>query len=327
MNLYNIGIIGLGGIAEKYAESLEVIPNANLYAVGSRSIKKAEKFREKYDADKAYGSYKELLEDDHVDLVYVATPMSSHYNDMLNALENNKHILCEKSFTLNANEAINIFKTAKEKNLFVMEALWSRFNPTLLEIKDLIDKGVIGKIIKIDAEFSIGKEFDPKSRLYSKELGGGSLLDVGIYPITFTDMMIGLKYTNIKSSATLAPTEVDQNNNIELTYKNLSASLTSGLDKVGLNFGYIYGTEGYIKVSNFWESQYAKIIKNDKVVKIINNPFLMNGLEYETIHVLKCLDNLLTESIVMPLSKTIEIMSFMDTLRKEWGVVYYPEKK
>ena len=160
LKIYNIGIIGLGAIAQAYAKSLTVIPNANRYGVGARSIAKANKFKRKFDADVAYGSYKELFEDKLVDIVYIATPMSSHYKDMINALESNKHILCEKSFTLNANEAKHIFEIAKRKNLFVMEALWSRFNPTLLEVRELIYEGLIGKITKVDLEFSIDNPYD-----------------------------------------------------------------------------------------------------------------------------------------------------------------------
>ncbi len=325
MKIYNIGIIGLGAIAHAYAKSLVAVPNANLYAVGSRSTDKANKFKRTFDADVAYGSYKELFEDKLVDIVYIATPMSSHYKDMINALESNKHILCEKSFTLNANEAKHIFEIAKRKNLFVMEALWSRFNPTLLEVRELIDEGLIGKITKVDLEFSIDKPYDETSRLYNKELGGGALLDVGIYPITFTDMMIGLNYKTIKSSAELAPTKVDQSNKIELDFEKLSATLTSGFDKQGLNFGYIYGTTGYMLINDFWANQYAVVIKDKKIVKVISNPFLVNGLEYQTIHVLECLDKSLVESNIMPPSKTIEIMTFMDSLRKAWGITYLTE--
>ncbi len=327
MKTYNIGIIGLGWISNEFATAMSVVENANLYAVASRNIKKANSFQEKFDAVKAYGSYQELFEDDSVDIVYIGTPMSSHYKNMLDALEHGKHVLCEKSFTLNAKEAKHIKEIAIKKKLFVMEALWTRFNPTMNEILRSIEEGIIGEVESIEVEFSIYRDFDPESRIFSNQLGGGALLDVGIYPITFMDLIMGIKDAEVSSTSKLCETGVDIQDTVSMTKGSVKAELYFGVNRAGENLGIINGTNGTIKVKDFWATQYAEVIQDNQTVDTIELPFACNGLEYQLNHMLERINDGFTESDIMPLSKTIEVMTFMDTLRKEWNVEFITETK
>ncbi|HEY1406056.1 MAG TPA: Gfo/Idh/MocA family oxidoreductase, partial [Spirochaetota bacterium] len=180
MKKYNWGILGPGWIAGKMAEAMPFVPNANLYAVASRTKAKADDFAGVYSIPKSYGSYEELVKDPDVDVVYVATPHNMHYEHALLALEHGKNVLCEKPFAVNGREVREMIAKAKEKNVFLMEALWSRFLPNVIKAKELVDSGAIGKVKLLDADFGLKVPFDPKHRLFNKELIGGSLLDLGI---------------------------------------------------------------------------------------------------------------------------------------------------
>lgn len=325
MKTYKFGVIGLGWIANEFCEALSIIPMTELHAVASRSKEKAIKFKEKHNAVKAYGSYEELYNDEEIDIVYVATPMAMHFQNMLDIIDSGKHILCEKSFTLNSKEAKIIKDKAHQKNLFVMEALWTRFNPTIKTIQEIVLSGEIGDVERIDVEFSIYRDFDKTSRIFSNELGGGALLDVGIYPITFTDIFIGLNPLEIDSSAELAPTGVDQDCEVRLNYGNKTAKLIFGTKRKGENYATIYGTQGRIVVKDFWSTQNAEVHLKNGLMRTINIKFIRNGLEYQVMHMIGRLEQGKLESDIMPLSKTIEVMKFMDSLRNEWGVRYKSE--
>lgn len=326
MNTYKFGVIGLGWISNEFCEALSVVPQTELYAVASRSLKKAEQFKEKHHAVKAYGSYEELYNDPEVDIVYIGTPMSLHFQNMLDIIEAGKHIICEKSFTLNAHEAKIIKDKAHQKELFVMEALWTRFNPTIKTIQEFIRSGEIGEVERIDAEFSIYRDYDESSRIFSNELGGGALLDVGIYPVTFTDLFIGLNPIEIDATAELAPTGVDVDAEVRLNYGNKTAKLIFGVKRQGDNFATIYGTQGRVVVKDFWSTESAEIQLRNGKIRTINIDFIKNGLEYEIMHFVGRLQAGKLDSDIMPIDKTIEVMEFMDKLRKEFGVIYKTEK-
>ncbi len=327
MNSYKFGVIGLGWISNEFCEALNVVPMTELHAVGSRSLEKAKEFAKKHYAANAYGSYEDVYNDSEVDIVYIGTPMSSHFQNMLDIIEAGKHIICEKSFTLNHKEAQIIKDKAHQKGVVVMEALWTRFNPTIKTIQEIILSGEIGEIERIDAEFSIYRDFDEKSRIFNNELGGGALLDVGIYPITFTDIFIGLDALEIDSSSELAPTGVDIDNEVRLNYGNKTAKLIFGVNREGENYATIYGTEGRVVVKDFWATQNAEVHLRNGKMRTINIDFIMNGLEYEIMHFIGLLESGKAESDIMPLNKTIEIMKFMDNLRDKWGVEYVTELK
>ncbi len=224
MNIYNWGILGTGYIAHKMAEALSFVPQAKLYAVGSRNIQTALDFAGKFKVEKSYGSYEELVNDPDVDIVYIATPHNLHYENTIMSLENGKHVLCEKPFAVNGSEVQRMIETARKNNLFLMEALWTRFLPHLIRAKELVDTGVTGKIRLIKADFGINVPFNPLHRLYNKKLIGGSLLDLGIYPVFFSLLFLG-KPEKITATAGIGSTDVDYNCSISFGYRDETLSV------------------------------------------------------------------------------------------------------
>jgi len=324
--MIRFGVLGAGSIAHTFS-SAAVGVQENLYAIASRDLSRAEAFQKQYGYEKAYGSYEELLADSLVDCVYVATPHGLHFEQMLACIEHGKHILCEKAFTLNAKEAKIVFDRANEKKLFVMEAMWSRFLPTIQEIQKAIQSDEIGEIFEIEITFGFAAGAKAKERLFAPELGGGALLDIGIYPITFANLFLGIP-DSVESVVTMTESGVDLESNITYFYPEAQAVLRSSFkDNLG-NEAYIYGSKGYIHIPNFHAAEVATIFNNNhKVVRIIEHKHLVNGFEYEIFEAVKCIRKKHTESSIMPHSQTLEILSQMDEIRKEWNLVYPSELK
>lgn len=189
---YNWGIIGLGNIANKFANDLVLIPNANLYGVASRSIIKAKEFANKYNVPNYYDSYNELVENKNIDIVYIATPHSFHFSNTMMALNKKKGVLCEKPICINSNQLTLLSKKALENNIFLMEAKWTRFLPSFNKVLELIASGTIGKVKAVKADFGYSFPYDESHRLYNPRLGGGSLLDIGIYPVFLALVILGI---------------------------------------------------------------------------------------------------------------------------------------
>jgi len=326
--MIRFGVIGAGNIANTFSEAIQKGElDAELYAIASRSLEKAQSYQKKYDFKRAYGSYKDLYIDPLVDVIYLATPHGLHYEKMLDIIKNNKHILCEKSFTLNHKQASEIFAKAKEKNLFIMDAVWTRFLPVIKELQDQVESGIIGQIKQIQADFCFKADKPDHDRLFNKNLGGGALLDVGIYPITFANLFLG-KPSHISSRVNMYPTGVDAEEDIHFSYKDAHAELKASLIKDQPLIGYIKGSKGYIEVDNFFFTEKARIYSKDgQLIKTIENPHKVNGFEYEieeTIHAIK--HNQL-ESRIMPHKETLSILKQMDYLRSSWGFTYPNEKE
>ncbi len=324
--MIKFGIIGAGRIAETFAESLNGIKEGVLYAIASRSKEKAEAFKEKFGVEKAYDSYQKMYEDEDLDCVYVATPHGLHYEQMLEILDYKKHILCEKAFTLNHEQAEHVFKKAKEKGVFVMEAMWTRFLPTILDVMAHVVDKTIGEVTQLEATFSFDANRSPEDRLYNKKLGGGALLDVGIYPITFTNLILGPP-AEVDSNVTFYDTGVDYYETIVYEYENGAvATIKSGLNKDLPREAIVYGTKGKIHIPNFWSAEEANVYdENDKLIEHIEYKHPVNGFEYEIKEVISCIKNNRLESDIMPHETTISILRQMDTLRKKWGLIYPQE--
>ena len=214
--MYNIGILGAGIIAGVMAETVAKMENAQILAIGSRSDEKARQFAEKYDIPTYYGSYEELAADDRLDLIYIATPHSRHYDDCMLCIENGRNILCEKAFTANKKQAEELFKAAKEKNVFITEAIWTRYIPMRKTLDDIIESGTIGDIMSLTA--NLGYPLSHMERLIKPELAGGALLDLGVYALNFAVMAFGEDIADIKSNCTKNEYGVDMHNSIILTY-------------------------------------------------------------------------------------------------------------
>lgn len=322
--MIKFGVMGAGNISHKISEALKGI-GGHLYAIASRDLDKSRDYQKTYGFEKAYGSYEDMLNDPHVDCVYIATPHGLHFEHMLLALKHHKHILCEKAFTLNENQAKIIFDLANKQNLFVMEALWTRFLPTIIEVKRLVSDGIIGDITKIEANFCFKALKKDESRLFSPHLGGGALLDVGIYPLTFAHLFLGSP-NRIESKAEFSHTGVDISNEITLYYHRATAYLKSSFDYDLPIEGYIYGTKGFIHIPMFIGAECVLIYDNQhQLIKQIEHKHMINGMEYEILEVISCLSHHQKASLLMPPSITLDMLHHMDEMRKQWDFKYPQE--
>jgi len=320
------GIIGTGHIAKKFATGLQAIPDAELRAVGSRRQQTADAFGKEYGATKCYPSYDELVSDPDVDAVYVSTPHPMHREDTIRCLEAGKPVLCEKPFTVNADEAREVVSIAREKNLFVMEAMWTRFIPAVVKLRDLLKSAVIGEVRMFEASFGFRAPVDEAHRLLNPKLAGGALLDVGVYPISFAYMVYGAPPSRITSTAHLGPTGVDEQSAYLLAFGGGGlAVLAAAVQTQMRTDAVINGTEGMITIADqFWKP--TRLIVSGKKEETFDIPFESTGLNYQAQEVARCVREGKTESDIMPLDETIQIMETTDTIREQWGLVYPTEK-
>jgi predicted dehydrogenase len=317
------GILGTGKIAKALATALKELPDAELAAVASRSIDSATSFAKEYGAKRAHGSYQALADDPDVDVIYIATPHPMHHENALMCLNAGKALLVEKAFTVNRREAEEVVALARKKKLFVMEAMWSRFQPALVEAKRLIEAGEIGKITNIQADLGFMADVGPEHRLFNKELGGGAMLDLGIYPLSVSTYFLG-GVASVKAMSELGPTGVDVQTNFVLRHVNggLSSCATSLTARTGATLS-IGGSKGFLRLlSRFHHSEDFVIELNDGSRREVHVPRIGNGYVHEMMEVQRCLRAGLLESPVMPLNETLALMSVMDDIRAQAGVRY-----
>lgn len=320
--MFKVGIIGAGWIAEKMAEALAPLEDYCVYAIASRSIGKATEFAGRWNIPKAYGSYEEMVADNDVDLVYIATPHSHHYPHAMLALNAGKPVLVEKAFTANAAEAEELIETARSKGLFITEAIWTRYMPLSHKIKEIMESGIIGKPRVITATLCYMMEF--KERILRPDLCGGALLDLGVYALNFARMYFGTDIVRTVSNCHMGPTGIDLQECISLSYADgKMANLQAGTLCLNDRQGIINGTEGYIRVDNINCPEVVEVYRNYELVERYVKPEdMVNGYEYQVIEARRCIEAGLPESPMMPHQETLDIMKQMDGLRKEWGVVY-----
>ena len=317
-----IGILGAGHIAGTLANTMNLMAEVELYAVASRSLEKAQGFANQYGVQKAYGSYKEMVEDPAVELVYIATPHSHHYEHMKLCIEHGKHVLCEKSFTMNSRQAEEVRKMAQEKGVLAAEAIWTRYMPSRKMINDLVESGMIGKVSMLTANLCY--VIHQKERIMRPELAGGALLDVGVYPLNFAMMHFGDQISKIESSVQYTETGVDGMETITLFYEDgRMASLTAGIYSRSDRKGIIHGDKGYLVVENVNNPQSISVFDtSDQLVKYLEVSQQISGYEYE---IQECMDAIKAgklECDSMPLADTIRVMEVMDELRRQWNLVY-----
>jgi len=315
------GIIGLGGIAHKFAKDLALVKGNQLYAVASRSMEKAKSFAEKYQAEKAYGNYEDLFKDDGLDIVYIATPHNMHKNLSILALQAGKHVLCEKPLAINRKQVEAIITTAQKEKLFVMEAFWSKFNPSIQAVLKLIQSGAIGEVNYVNADFCFLREEDPSHRLFNMELAGGALLDVGVYPIFLAYSILGLPNT-IAAVSNFASTGADMQTAITFKYPKAMANLMCGVRSHSDMVAKIYGTKGSIFIDARWhEAQGFKIIR-DGEVEIKSYPTNGKGFTYEIEECLKCIRSNQLESEQWSHQNSLDLVSLTDQIREQVGLRY-----
>ena len=322
------GILGTGGIAHKFAHGLAVLDDAALVAVGSRRQDTADAFGSTFGVPGRYATYEALANDPEVDVIYVSTPHPFHYENTMMCLDAGKAVLCEKPFTINAAETEALINRAREKNLFLMEAMWTRFIPAIVKVRELITEGVIGEPRFLQADFSFHHEFDLEHRFFNLDLGGGALLDLGIYPISLASMVFGKQPTHIHSDAYIGDTGADYQSAYIFRYDGIQmAAMMAGYQTEMPREAAIGGDKGTIRVHKpFWVSEGLTVTTIDGSERVINMPKTGNGYNYQAAHVGECLRARKTESDRMSLDESLAIMHTLDRIRAQWNFKYPGEK-
>ena len=318
------GLIGTGGIAAAFADDLRLLPDAEVVAVGSRALAPARVFADRFGARSAHGSYADLVGNPDVDAVYVATPHPGHHAAARLALEAGKAVLCEKPFMMTAAEADDVVALARQRGLFLMEAMWTRFLPHMTRIRQILDAGALGRVVSVQADHGQWFELDPRHRLFAPELGGGALLDLGVYPISFASWVLGSPQT-ITSVSDRAGTGVDGQTSVLAQYPDgAHAVLTTTLWAAGPNRAAIVGTEARIEIDPTWyrPNSFTVLSRDDDVIERYDEPQVGNGLRFEAAEVGRCLRAGLTQSPGMPLDESRSIMATMDEVRRQIGLSY-----
>jgi predicted dehydrogenase len=322
------GILSTGHISGKFAEALKSLPEADLVAVASRDSGKAKSFAEKHNIPKAYGSYEELADDADIDVVYIGTPHTFHLENSVLCMRKGKSVLCEKALTINVNEAKEMVRVAREENVFLMEAMIPRHVPLLKKVVQWVRDGRIGEVRMVRASRCARRDFAPEARHLNPDLGGGSLLDVGVYVISFASQIFNKNPIESIGLSHIGEYGSDEQGVAVLKYDNGAiADLSFALRTEAVNEAYIFGTEGYIKVHElFAVPAKASLFINREEVDVIEGPVIDNALNYEAEEVMRCLKLGLKESPFMPLDESVQIMEIMDNIRKPWGLRYSNDK-
>jgi predicted dehydrogenase len=310
------GILSTGGIARTFTKDLAHVDEGVAVAVGSRSFDSANAFADEFDIPHRYGSYEELVGDPDVDAIYVGTPHPMHHDNAILALEHGKHVLVEKAFTVTAAEAREVVDVARRKGLFAMEAMWTRFLPSVVAIRELIARGELGEIVSVEADHGQWFDPDPSFRLFAPELGGGALLDLGVYPVSFASMILGSP-NRIVALWDPAFTGVDAQTSMLFGYESgAQAILTCTLRARSATRACVTGEQARIEIDgSFYSATAFSLIDRDGAIQRFDFPREGRGLLYEAQEVARCVEAGLLESPIMPLDETISIMETMDSVR------------
>ncbi|WP_321331625.1 Gfo/Idh/MocA family oxidoreductase [uncultured Bacteroides sp.] len=322
MDVIKVGIIGTGWIAEKMAITLRGMTGVEAYAVASRNLSTARAFADKWKFTRFYGSYEEMLDDEQVQLVYIATPHSQHYENARMSLLKGKPVLCEKAFTPNARQAEELLHLAHEKNLFITEAIWTRYMPLSHTINEILSSNIIGRPTTLSA--NLGYPIGDRERLLQPALAGGALLDLGVYTLNFASMVFGADVKEVVSTCVKTDTGVDAQNSITLIYNDgRMAALHSTMFAMTDRRGIISGNKGHLIVENINNPQRLTVVTGDyEVIARYDCPPQITGYEYQVYASIEALHNGWLESPYMPHAETLRIMKLMDSLRREWEVRY-----
>jgi predicted dehydrogenase len=317
------GIIGTGKISRAFANALKDTPGAVLAAVASRSPDTAEAFGWEFGAQAAYGNYQQLVDSPDVDLVYIGTPHTMHAENALMALDAGKGVLCEKPFAMNLHEASQVVALARAKNLFLMEAMWTRFLPAMTEVRKIIASGEIGKVHQVVADFGFKSDFGPAHRIFNPALGGGALLDLGIYPLSIAAALLGPVHS-ISAQAEFGPTGVDVQTGFTLRHQDGGLSVCScSLQARTPCELTVSGERGHVRMNTmFHRAQRISVVLDDGSSRDVDTPFLGNGYVHQAIEAQRCFQAGLIESPVMPLDETLLLMAVMDEARRQIGLRY-----
>jgi len=317
------GIIGTGHIANKFAEALTSMPEARLVAAGSRSAAAAESFGARWGAARRHASYAALAQDPEVEAVYVAVPHPFHAENCLLCLEAGKAVLCEKPFALNAAQAAEVIRRARARKLLVMEGMWTRAFPVMARLRQLLAEGAVGRVRLLAADFSFRRPFSPEGRHFNRALGGGALLDVGVYPVSLASMILGPP-AQICSAAEMGATGVDYQAAMIFHYQDgASPALYAGLRADSPGEAEILGESGSIQVHGvWWKPSRMTVTRSRGQSEHFDMPYPGNGFQFEAAEFMNCLRQGRLESALMPLDETLSIMKTLDAMRASWGLRY-----
>ena len=317
------GVLGTGGIARAFATALMDTPGAVLAAVGSRSMDSAEAFASSFGGPTCYGTYQALADAPDIDIIYIGTPHPLHAQNALLALDGGKAVLCEKPFTMNLREAEQVVARAREKKLFLMEAMWTRFMPALAEVRRIIDSGLIGVVGQVHADFGFAATRDPEHRVNKRELGGGALLDLGIYPLSISCALLG-PVASVQAQAVLSEGGVDLSTGWTMKHASGAVSMCScSLRERTPCELTVFGTLGSVRMDTMFHlAKTVTVTLGDCIKRTIDTPFLGNGYVHEAIEAGRCLRAGLTESAHMQLDDTLALMRLLDNIRIKIGVRY-----
>ena len=316
--MIKMAILGAGAIANKMAATITKMDEVEAYAIAARDLDRAQAFAEAYGFTKAYGSYEEMLADEAVDLVYVAVPHSHHYKMTKLCLEAGKHVLCEKAFMVNAEQARDVLALAKSKKLLLTEAIWTRYMPSRKIIDDIIARGEIGEVTSLTA--NLGYELSQIKRIWDPALAGGALLDVGVYLVNFARMVLGEDMTSVSSYAVFKD-GVDMIDSIVMTFEGgKTATMQCNVNAVLNRTGCIFGTKGYLEITNINNPEEIKVYNEEyQAVRTYAVPEQITGYEYEVEACVRAIESGSLECPQMPHAETIQVMEIMDGIRKSWG--------
>jgi len=323
MKKYNWGILAPGKMSAKFAQGLKLLNNAVLYSVGSRDTGRAEKFASEFGFLKAYGSYEELAADDKTDIVYIASPHSHHHQHTLMCLRNGKNVICEKAFALNTRQVQEMIEEARKQNLFLMEALWPPFQPFYRKAHEILKSGILGEILHLHGWFSFQPPFDPAERKFNLQLGGGSLLDIGIYPVIDALTFIGVP-DEINAFAIFSPSGSEESITVSFRYKSGKMADLYSSFKTNEGIGCkLLCEKGNMIVSRGRDMNQRVILEvhGKPVEEFVFRPEAM-GYHWEAEEVMRCLDNNLRESPVVPLSFSLDLIRTLDRIREKAGIVF-----
>ncbi len=322
-----LGVLGPGAIFRRIMQDLHKAEHIALTAVASRDLGRAQAAARAYGAAHAFGSYEALAACPDVDLVYVATPHNFHKDQAILCMEHGKHVLCEKPMALNDAEVQAMIDCARRNNVFLMEAMWTRFFPATEKVRALLKEGALGKVWHVSADFCFHMDFNPESRLFARELAGGALLDLGIYPLAAISMVLGAAPVEVMSAIDMAQTGVDAWDDLMLKYPSgATGRALAGMRAPSAQAEVILGEKGRIDIPDFWHPTRFTLTAHDgEAQEFVFEPEL-EGHWREFAHAADCIRQGVTDSPVMPLDETLQLARLMTGLRREWGVVY-PEEE
>lgn len=318
-----IGILGAGNIAHTMAQTFIQMNSEDfeLYAIGSSSLAKSEQFARKYNITKVYGSYEELAEDHEIDLIYIATIHTMHYEHALLCIHHHHHVLIEKPMTINQKQAEVLFKEAKKYNVFISEAMWTRFMPSAQFLKELIAKQTIGEISSINAQ--IGYRLNDVKRMIDPHCAGGALLDIGIYLLHFAMMVFGNDVHSVTGETMKIDSGVDAIDVLTMKWSGHLASLQATMMADCDNHGYIYGSLGYLKVDNINNPHLIEQYdRQHQLISTYDFSDQITGFEYEIKACRQAIENGQNETAYVPHQLTLQVLGYMDDLRKQWDIIY-----